>query len=84
MNQALLLFAFRLVSAGLLLALLGGMAWLVYQDLRLSAATAAEQHQSQGHLRVIESEAGRTGLRYALSAFTSDWYWSSTRQYDCD
>ncbi|UCC50810.1 MAG: FHA domain-containing protein [Anaerolineaceae bacterium] len=56
MNQALLLFAFRLVSAGILLALLGGMAWLVYQDLRMSAATAAEQHQALGHLRVVVSE----------------------------
>ena len=58
MNQALLLFSFRLVSAALLLILLGGMAWLVYQDLRLSATTVAEQYRSQGHLRVIESEEG--------------------------
>jgi hypothetical protein len=62
MNEAILLFIFRLLSAGLLLALLGGMAWLVYQDLRLSAATAAEQHQTQGHLRVVESEPGGPDL----------------------
>ena len=61
MNQALLFYGLRLLSAIILLAFLAAVAWLVYQDLRLSAEIA-QQHRSYGHLRVIASEEGTLGL----------------------
>jgi hypothetical protein len=61
MNQALLFYGLRLLSAIILLAFLAAVAWLVYQDLRLSA-DLAQQQRSYGHLRVIASEGGTLGL----------------------
>jgi len=51
-----LLLALRLLSAALLLGFLGLMAWLIYQDLRLTAVALEHQHRPQGHLRVVSSE----------------------------
>jgi len=57
MNQALLLFALRLLSGAILIAFLAVIAWLIYKDLRLSA-NAAQYQRTDGHLRVIDSEIG--------------------------
>lgn len=55
MNQLLLLYGLRLLSAVILLVFLAVIAWLIYQDLRLSA-NVVQQKRSYGHLRVIASE----------------------------
>jgi len=54
MNIAL--FAFRLLSAALLLALVGGMAYLIYRDMRVSAALLKAQQTAVGKLHVISSD----------------------------
>ena len=61
MNLALLLYGLRLLSAVVLLIFLAAVAWLVYQDLRLSA-DVANQQRSSGHLRVIASVKGDLSL----------------------
>jgi len=53
MNTILVIF--RFLSAILLFALVGGMAYLIYRDARLSAALLAEQQENVGKLRVINS-----------------------------
>lgn len=72
MNLAILLFALRLVSAALLLVLLGGMAWLIYREMHASAAAAARSALG-GHLRVVESPTGfpAVGTSFPLLATTS-------------
>ena len=54
-NQAILLFALRLLSALLLFGFLGVIAWLIYQDMRVAAAAAERQQRAHGHLRVVAS-----------------------------
>lgn len=54
MNEATILLILRLASGGLLLAFLGGLAWLVYQDLARTAVTLGrEEAGAHGRLRVI-------------------------------
>lgn len=54
MNQVLILYGLRLLGAVTLLLFLAAIAWMLYQDLRLSAA--AMQERSLGNLRVIASD----------------------------
>ena len=66
------LFIFRLLSAALLLALVGGMAYLIYRDMRLNAALLAAQQTAVGKLRVISSDGDVTvGTIYPLLPLTS-------------
>ena len=58
MTQVYILFAIRVLSALLLLSFLAGIAWLAYQDLRLSAQLVQQEQRIQGHLRVVGSESG--------------------------
>ena len=67
MNQALLLYSLRLLSALILLAFLAAVAWLVYQDLRLSADMV--QQRTYGHLRVIASEEGGLEINTLVPLF---------------
>lgn len=55
MNQVVLFYGLRLLSAIILLLFIAVMAWLVYQDLSFSA-NAVQQQRIYGHLRVIASE----------------------------
>lgn len=73
MNDALLLFGLRVLSALLLLGLLGGMAWLIYQDLRATQLVAMQQGQPGARLRVVASNGGGPALetRYPLLLVTS-------------
>ena len=57
MNLALLLFALRIISALLLLLFLGGIAWLIYQDMRVTAVSLTSSGTILGHLRVVAGEA---------------------------
>ena len=68
----IVLFAFRLLSAALLLALVGGMAYLIYRDMRLTAALLAAQQTAVGKLHVISSNGDVTvGTIYPLLPLTS-------------
>ena len=70
MNIAL--FVFRLLSAALLLTLVGGMAYLIYRDMRLNAALLAAQQTAVGKLRVITSDGDvAVGTIYPLLPLTS-------------
>jgi hypothetical protein len=55
MNEATVLLMLRLASGALLLGFLGGLAWLVYQDLARTAAALAQEEEVRGNLRVVAS-----------------------------
>lgn len=57
MNQALLLFLLRLLSALLLLVFLGGIAWLIYRDMQATAVAHSGSGTILGHLCVVAAEA---------------------------
>jgi hypothetical protein len=56
MSLPVVLLLLRCLAALLLLAFLGVIAWLVYNDMRLTAASVARQARSLGQLHVIASE----------------------------
>lgn len=62
MTSEVMLFLLRLLGALLLLGFLGVIAWLIYRDLRTTAAVLAEQERHQGHLRVIAAENGNLAV----------------------
>lgn len=57
MNDAVILFLLRVLSALILLGFLAAIAWLIYQDLQRTSSAAIEQLRGQGHLRVVASES---------------------------
>ncbi len=73
MTQAYILFGLRLLSAFLLLVFLAGIAWLAYQDLRLSAQLAKQEQRSHGYLKVVEDENGElaSGTLFPLFPVTT-------------
>lgn len=68
MSLPVLLFILRLVGAALLLAFLGFIVWLIYQDLRSVARVAAAQHEPHGLLRQLDGDAGQV---FPLAPVTS-------------
>lgn len=68
-----LLLFLRLLSALLLLAFVGAIGWLIYQDMRLTAVSLANQQKQRGQLRVIASnDKGPTvGALFPLLPVTS-------------
>jgi hypothetical protein len=72
MNQLLLLYGLRLLSAVILLVFLAVLAWFIYADLRI-AAGGNEQNRPAGRLRVIESipEQLAAGTLFPLLPVTS-------------
>ncbi len=72
MNEALLLFALRLLSALTLLGFLTALAWLVYKDLVRGADGVREDVRAQGHLRVLASasETAAAGTIFPLLPVT--------------
>lgn len=73
MDPAVILLLLRLLSAALLLSFLGLIAWLIYQDVRLTKAVLARQQAASGALRVVASESGEPAIDtvYALNPITS-------------
>jgi len=73
MELPVLLFILRLLSALLLLAFLGLIAWLIHQDLKATAAAAASQNRQHGLLRIManEADAGSIGMTFPLLPVTS-------------
>lgn len=54
MEPAILLFVLRILSAVLLLAFVGAIGWLIYQDMRTTAQVLARRQQHYGQLRPID------------------------------
>lgn len=57
MNPALILLVLRLISAAALLAFIGVLAWLIYRDLKVAAASLTAEERPSGILRVVANES---------------------------
>ncbi|MCP4361389.1 MAG: FHA domain-containing protein [Chloroflexi bacterium] len=62
MNQAMILLMFRLVSGLLLLAFVGGIAWLIYRDMRVTAVSLESAQRPSGNLRVVANDDGNPAV----------------------
>jgi hypothetical protein len=73
MTPELLVFFLRLISAVLLLTFLGVVAWLIYQDVRLTAALLSDRQRHHGYLRLLTSSSPllKPGSRFLLLPITS-------------
>lgn len=58
MSVELLLFLLRLLSALLLFSFLAGIAWLIYQDMRVTAAELSDRQRQHGRLLLVDPEDG--------------------------
>lgn len=57
MNLPYVLFALRIVSALLLLAFVGVIAWLLYQDLKAASAAENGRQRQYGRLLIVGNQA---------------------------
>jgi hypothetical protein len=73
MSPPEILLLLRLLSAALLLAFLGTIAWLIYHDMKITAAELSDRQRQYGYLRVIgnESDAPPVGTLFPLLPMTS-------------
>ncbi|MCA9923982.1 MAG: FHA domain-containing protein [Anaerolineales bacterium] len=73
MSFELFLLLLRLGGAALLLAFLGTIAWLIYQDMRVTSEMISQQGRQQGVLRVLmlNGEAAAPGAQFPLLPVTS-------------
>lgn len=62
MSLLVLLFVLRLLSALLLLAFLGGIGWIIYQDMRVAETTMSDRQRRYGNLRVVSSRGETPAL----------------------
>lgn len=58
MDLAVLLLGLRMISALLLVGFVALIAWFIYRDMRLTAASLAAEERPSGVLRVIANESG--------------------------
>ncbi len=73
MSFEVVLLILRLVAAGLLVAFLGTIAWLIYRDMQVTAQSITHQSRQQGNLRVLmlNGEVPVGELSYPLMPVTS-------------
>lgn len=74
METAVLLFILRVVSAGLLIAFMGTLSWLVLRDYRQAVTESAAQRRSYGQLvsmLEVDGKLLKTGQNYPLLPLTS-------------
>jgi hypothetical protein len=73
MSLDVVLLLLRLLGAGLLLAFLGGIVWLIYQDMQVTAAQLDNRQRRHGELRVIASDSlpDLVGREFPLLVVTS-------------
>lgn len=73
MSFELFLLLLRLGAAALLLAFLGTIAWLIYQDIRVASASLLQQTRQQGVLRVLmnNGDASKVDMQFPLLPVTS-------------
>lgn len=62
MDIGVLLFLLRLVSAFLLIGLVIAFAWLIYRDMRVTAASLAAEERPSGGLRVVANDSGAVAV----------------------
>ncbi|WP_420627895.1 FHA domain-containing protein [Candidatus Leptofilum sp.] len=62
MTPELILLIFRVLSGLLLLGFLGGIAWLIYRDMQVTAAALVEQERPYGRLRIIANEVAQPAI----------------------
>ena len=60
MSAEIFLLVVRLGGAVLLLAFIGGIAWLLRQDIQLTAAALAQQNQPLGVVRLLREDEDAT------------------------
>lgn len=69
-----LLLLLRLLAALLLLGFLGTIAWLIYHDMKVTAAELSDRQRQYGYLRVIGNESDSPppiGTQFPLLPLTS-------------
>lgn len=74
METAVLLFTLRVISAGLLVAFMIALSWLVMRDYRRTLAETANQRRSYGQLvgmLEVDDKLLKTGQNYPLLPLTS-------------
>lgn len=74
MDTLILLFILRLLSAALLVGFVGALAWLIWRDLRQTAAVHGSSRRSYGQLVAlieVDGKLAKTGTAYPLMPTTS-------------
>lgn len=73
MDPAIFLFILRLLAAVLLLAFLGVVSWLMYQDLMVTRLVLSERERRRGSLQIVrgETEPEPIGSAFPLLPVTS-------------
>ena len=62
MTPEVVLLIFRVLSGLLLLGFLGGMAWLIYRDMQVTAKALVEQERPYGRLRIIANDVEQPAI----------------------
>jgi len=73
MSFEVALLILRLIGAGLLVAFLGTIAWLIYRDMQITAQSMTHQSRQQGNLLVLtlNGEVPVNELKFPLMPVTS-------------
>lgn len=64
MSPDVLLFVLRILSATILLLFLGIIAWLIYQDIRLTRAVLEDRRRRHGNIRAARIDQDGDGQQF--------------------